>query len=182
MSSKSGVLALLVGAALSLVACGGTQSSLLEPAANTAQPPAYSEWSGGGKLGKWGDTHQSSCKPLKAESKSEDIDFRGGEVKVGPHVLTILPGALLRKTRITATISADSVNSVSFAPEGLHFLLPAKLSLSYANCKSVLQDMKVVYTTNDLLVLLELIPSHDFKFKNSVTGLISHFSRYAVAY
>jgi hypothetical protein len=90
---------------------------------------------------------------------------------------------LLRITHITGTISADSVNSVQFAPEGLRFAVPAILSLSYANCRQPpIGPMKVVYTSNDLLTLLELVRSIDNKANRSVVGFISHFSRYAVAY
>ena len=42
--------------------------------------------------------------------------------------------------------------------------------------------MEVVYTSNDLFTLLELIPSQDLKVGKTVVGFISHFSRYAVAY
>lgn len=41
---------------------------------------------------------------------------------------------------------------------------------------------KVVYTSDALVQLLELIPSEDRKLQNTVVGFIGHFSRYAVAY
>ena len=104
-------------------------------------------------------------------------------LRIGPHTLTVLPGALLKTTRITGKITADTVNSVQFAPEGLRFVVPAILNLSYANCRQPQTgNMKVVYTSNDLFVLLELVESEDRKANMSVVGLVSHFSRYAVAY
>ena len=61
--------------------------------------------------------------------------------------------------------------------------MPARLQLSYQNCRTIaLKNMKVVYTSDDLVQLLELIPSEDRKLQNTVVGFIRHFSRYAVAY
>ncbi len=199
MSSNRLVLVVLLSAALGSAACSGNESSPLEP---TARTPAYSEWTGGssepagsysewaessqedqqGQHG-WGDSKPASCKPLSARSESKDIGPQGGVLHIGPHLLTVLPGALLQTTRITGQITADTVNSVQFSPAGLQFLLPAVLQLSYENCKSLdARKMKVVYTTNNLLSLLELIPSEDRRLKKTVVGLVRHFSRYAIAY
>lgn len=187
MSSNRTVLVVLFTAALGSAACSGNESSPLEP---SAQPPAYSEWvaqsaSNGqnGQQGNWGNTKKSSCNPLSARTVAQDIGPQGGVLHIGPHTLTVLPGALRLTTRITGTITADTVNSVQFAPEGLHFVIPAVLSLSYSNCKVVsTSPMKVAYTTNDLVTLLELVPSQDVKVVKTVVGFIGHFSRYAVAY
>ena len=183
LSNRSALLVLLT-AALGSAACSAIESSPLEP---TVQPPAYSEWSASsghnGSQGGWGDSRPSSCRPLHSDTESEDIGFRGGELQIGPHRLIVPRGALLHKTRITGRISSDSVNSVQFYPAGLQFLVPARLQLSYENCNKLdLKNMRVVYTSDDLSQLLELIPSEDRRLKNTVVGLISHFSRYAVAY
>jgi hypothetical protein len=73
------------------------------------------------------------------------------------------------------------VTSVPFSPEGLRFAKPAKLTLSYANCSPLLLLKRVVYT-DELLRILELIPSLDNLKTKTVTGDIRHFSRYAVAW
>ena len=176
------VLTTFIGAVLVTAACSGNESSLLEP--GTA--PAFAKGPGGnsGPGGPgWGDTKPSSCKPLPARTESKEIGPKGGELKIGPHTLVVAPGALPHKTRITGTISADTVNSVRFSPEGLQFTHQVHLYLSYENCKKIdLKDMKVVYTTDDLSTILEMIPSKDKKYKNTVVGLIDHFSRYAIAY
>lgn len=186
MLSNRTVLVILLSGALGSAACRGNDSPL-EP---SVQPPAYSEWvaqsASNGQddhHGNWGNTKKSSCKPLSARTAAQDIGPQGGVLRIGPHSLTVLPGSLRAITHITATIAGDSVNSIQFAPEGLHFVIPAVLSLNYANCKVLgTSPMEVVYTSNDLFTLLELIPSQDLKVVKTVVGFISHFSRYAVAY
>ena len=78
----------------------------------------------------------------------------------------------------------DYTNSVQFSPEGLQFLVPALLTLSYSNCdrRTVLQQLEVVYTSNDLLKILDLLPSINNRIDKTTTGVIRHFSRYAIAY
>lgn len=182
MKSNRLFLTAVLGAMLGAAACTGNESTPFEP----AQPPAFSTVSGsaGGLPDDgWGEHRPSSCEALHAESESEDIGPRGGVLEVGPHRLVVPPGALLRSTRITGRITADSVNSIQFFPEGLHFLVPVRLQLSYANCARLeLKHMRVVYTSDDLLRVLELIPSEDRRGNSMVVGFISHFSRYAVAY
>lgn len=182
MLSNRILIGALLSAALGSAACSGTGASPLEP---TIQPAFSSapEAGGGGGQEDWGDTKPSSCEPLSARTESEDIGPWGGVLELGPHRLIVPPGALLKKTRITGRISADSVNSVQLFPEGLQFLVPVRLQLSYRNCENLeLKNMRVVYTSDDLLRVLELIPSEDRKGMRTVVGFISHFSRYAVAY
>ncbi len=183
MSSNRAVLTALLGAMLGAAGCSRAGDSPLEPVVQ----PAFSEGQDGGGAsgsdGGWGNTNPSSCNPLSPRTEGADIGPWGGELRIGPHTLIVPPGALLQRTRITGRITSDTVNSVQFSPEGLRFVVPAILQLSYANCKrSNPLPMKVVYTSDDLLRLLELIPSQDRKLKQTVVGLISHFSRYAIAY
>ena len=65
--------------------------------------------------------------------------------------------------------------------EGLHFAIPAILSLSYKNCPNIWHTKRIVYT-DESLNILEVLPSLDFNRASQVKGLIEHFSRYAVAY
>ena len=90
-------------------------------------------------------------------------------------------GALSRNYTIRAEQVTHRVNSVRFSPEGLKFAKPAKLTLSYSNCSPLLLLKRVVYT-DELLRILELIPSLDNLRTKTVTGDIRHFSRYAVAW
>jgi hypothetical protein len=105
----------------------------------------------------------------------------GGTIVVGTHRLVIPQGALTRTYTIRAEQVRNRVNSVRFSPEGLRFAKPAKLTLSYANCSPLLLLKRVVYT-DELLRILELIPSLDNLKTKTVTGDIRHFSRYAVAW
>ncbi len=186
MPSNRLLFVAVIGWVLVATACGGNASTPFEPAAQ----PVFSAGDGDDsdrraaeEDGGWGENRLSSCQPLDADSESEDIGPSGGELEIGPHRLVVPAGALLRRTRITGKISPDSVNSVQFSPEGLRFLVPARLHLSYENCKRVnLKRMNVVYTSDNLLQLLELIPSEDEEVEETVVGLVSHFSRYAVAY
>ena len=105
----------------------------------------------------------------------------GGTIVVGTHQLVIPAGALAKNYTIRAEQISGRVNSVRFAPEGLQFAKPAKLTLSYGNCSALLLLKRVVYT-DELLRILELIPSLDNLKTRTVTGDIRHFSRYAVAW
>ena len=104
----------------------------------------------------------------------------GGAMVVGSHKLVIPAGALTRNHTIRAEQVTGRVNSVRFAPEGLKFEGSARLTLSYANCSPLL--LKRVVYTDELLRVLELIPSIDDLRTKAVTGDIRHFSRYAVAW
>jgi hypothetical protein len=109
----------------------------------------------------------------------------GGTLTVGPHRLTIPPGALSAPVLITAEAPSDTVNSVRLKPEGLTFApgRPAQLTLSYANCSLLAQLLPghIAYTT-DLLQILSYLPAIDDLLSKTVTGSLPHFSRYAIAW
>ena len=122
-----------------------------------------------------------SCSPQNYVSVTKSVGPAGGTIVVGTHRLVIPQGALTRTYTIRAEQVRNRVNSVRFSPEGLRFAKPAKLTLSYANCSPLLVLKRVVYT-DELLRILELIPSLDNLKTKTVTGDIRHFSRYAVAW
>jgi hypothetical protein len=121
------------------------------------------------------------CSPQPYVSRTQVVGTRGGTIVVGTHRLVIPAGALRRNYTIRAEQVTNRVNSVRFSPAGLKFDRPAKLTLSYANCSPLLLLKRVVYT-DELLRILELIPSLDNLRTKTVTGDIRHFSRYAVAW
>jgi hypothetical protein len=125
--------------------------------------------------------HLLSCSPQPYVSVTKVVGSAGGTILVGTHKLVIPAGALTQNYTIRAEQVQGRVNSVRFSPEGLKFAKPAKLTLSYANCSPVLLLKRVVYT-DELLRILELIPSIDNLNSKTVTGDIRHFSRYAVAW
>ena len=125
------------------------------------------------------------CKPFDEASRTATIGTLGGTIRVGPHSLLIPPGALLSPTAITARITKnDYSHSVLFSPAGLQFAVPALLTLSYDGCdrQTLLQKLQVVYTSDNLGLILSLLPSVNEPFHKTTTGTVNHFSRYAVAY
>jgi len=124
-----------------------------------------------------------ACTPLAADSVTQTIGPEGGTIQVGANTLSVPAGALDSAVSITAVAPSDSVNRVNFQPEGLTFLQPASLTMSYANCSTIgsLFPKRVAYTT-DLLLILEYLPSVDDLSGQSVTGQVQHFSDYAIAW
>ena len=152
-------------APLSMVQTEGQQSDLLL----------------GGLLSALKNLNLLSCSPQPYVTRTQVVGVNGGTILVGTHKLVIPAGALSRNYTIRAEQVTHRVNSVRFSPEGLKFAKPAKLTLSYANCSPLLLLKRVVYT-DELLRILELIPSLDNLRTKTVTGDIRHFSRYAVAW
>ncbi len=106
----------------------------------------------------------------------------GGQVTFGPHALLVPPLAVLKRTTITATSLPGDTIAVVLQPQGLQFLVPASLRLSYAQCQNQPgNSLSVVYVTDDLRWLLELITSINLPGQHEVTGTITHFSVYAAA-
>jgi hypothetical protein len=135
----------------------------------------------GGILDGVKDLTLLSCSQQPYAVVTKVVGPAGGTIVVGTHKLVIPAGALARDYTIRAEQVPSRVNSVRFAPEGLRFAKPAKLTLSYSNCSPLLLLKRVVYT-DELLRVLELIPSLDNLNTKTVTGDIRHFSRYAVAW
>lgn len=134
--------------------------------------------------GDWGWlTGLLRCQPLPHDSTAQVIGPDGGSLSVGPHTFTVPPGALAAPTLITAVVDSVPVNQIRFTPQGLTFAQPASLVMSYANCNlfGLLVPKRIAYTTDDLQIL-ELIPSLDDVFHRRVTGQVSHFSQYAIAW
>lgn len=170
-----GVPALLAGA----MVLGSCDRSPLAPVAPAAQPvpDVRSDWFGSGLL------HLLTCSPLPYDSTSQVIGPGGGTLTVGPHTFTVPAGALAAPTLITAVVDPDSVNAIRFSPQGLVFQQPTQLVMSYANCGllGLLVPKRIAYTIDDLQIL-EILPSLDNVFNRTVTGQVSHFSQYAIAW
>ena len=123
------------------------------------------------------------CSPLPSTSVKQTIGLLGGTMQIGPHVFVVPPGALLKPVTISAKTAGGTGNAVAFKPEGLTFSIPAYLTLSYANCSTdgALAAKQVAYTT-DWLGIISLVPSLDDLLSQQVTGQLSHFSNYAIAW
>lgn len=131
----------------------------------------------------WLRTGLLQCTPLAADSVTQTIGPEGGTLQVGPHALSVPPGALAEPVSITAVAPSSTTRYVRFEPSGLTFSQPAALTLSYANCGlvTVLFPRRVAYTT-DLLGILSYLVSVDNWPTRTVTGQLDHFSTYAVAW
>jgi hypothetical protein len=168
-------LALLGAAAALGLSCGDSTVGV------TSRPPARP----GDLFGLPIDPSVSllHCAPLAADSVTQMIGPAGGVIQVGPHALTIPPGALADSVAITAVAPSDTVNRVRFQPEGLTFAQPASLTMSYANCDVVGSWLpkQIAYTTA-ALAILELLPSLDDMWGRTVTANVGHFSDYAIAW
>jgi len=123
------------------------------------------------------------CSPLPSSSVKQTIGLLGGTMRIGPHVFVVPPGALLKPVTINAKTAGGTGNAVAFKPEGLTFSIPATLTLSYANCSTngTTAAKQVAYTT-DALGVISLVPSLDNLIAQKVTGQVSHFSNYAIAW
>ena len=134
--------------------------------------------------GLLGATGLLKCSNLPYASSTKTIGVMGGSISAGPHTLVIPPGALLNPTTITMTAPTGlGVNAVKFQPEGLRFIAPAALTMSYSNCSLLgkLLPKRIAYTDDNLNILSYLL-SLDNLFSKNVTGKVSHFSDYVVAW
>ncbi len=115
-------------------------------------------------------------------SGSAVIGPLGGRVVFGPHELDVPPLAVLKPTTISArTLPGDTI-AVNFQPQGLQFIVPAALQLSYGQCTNrPTTALSIVYVTNLLDQLLAVVESLDATEQHKVIGPINHFSVYAVA-
>jgi hypothetical protein len=116
-----------------------------------------------------------------AHSGSAVIGPAGGRIAFGPHILIIPPAALLSRTTITATDPGNGHVSAVFAPEGLHFLVPAALSLNFGACTPAPDAPTIVYLPSLLGRILQILPSQIDLAGHTVIAPITHFSVYAVA-
>ncbi|HEY3221700.1 MAG TPA: hypothetical protein VGJ80_13285 [Gemmatimonadales bacterium] len=134
--------------------------------------------------GLLGTTGLLSCSALPYASQTKTIGSLGGTISAGPHTLVIPPGALLSSTTITMTAPTGlGVNAVKFQPEGLRFLTPAALTMSYSNCSLLgkLLPKRIAYTDDNLNIISYLL-SLDNLLSKYVTGKVNHFSDYVIAW
>src|SRR3989449_9384653 len=97
---------LLAWAAAAALSCGDRSPLGVTPGA--ARPPADLLDSLGQTVNKAASL--LACSPLAADSATQTIGADGGTIYVGPHTLTIPPGALGDTVTITAVAPADTVN------------------------------------------------------------------------
>jgi len=123
------------------------------------------------------------CTPPPYDSVTQTVGPGGGTIQVGTTTLSVPAGALDSAVSITAVAPSDTVNHVRFEPQGLTFLQPASLTMSYANCNTMLSTdpRRIAYTT-EALQIIEYLPSVDDVSTQTITGQLHHFSDYAIAW
>ncbi|HYK12067.1 MAG TPA: hypothetical protein VEV39_14810 [Gemmatimonadales bacterium] len=123
------------------------------------------------------------CAPRPAAYASKRIGPLGGTIWFGANVLRVPPGALVWPVTITTFAPSDTLARVELYPEGLRFLIPAELSVSYAGCdQAPAGQLTMAYMSTSLAILSYLTgPSVNSKTQ-TVTAPLQHFSDYAVAY
>lgn len=125
----------------------------------------------------------ANCPDPGKENASQKVGPAGGTVQVGPHALVIPAGALSKDVTITAKTGGKKGNAIEFGPAGLRFNTEVFLTIDLSNCTGwgQLKRPLIVYT-NDELAILEAERSVVDNQDKTVTGFITHFSQYAVAY
>jgi hypothetical protein len=121
------------------------------------------------------------CDPLPYASAALRVDSAGGELRIGPHRLTIPPGALAEPTVITGETLGSAAVLVRFSPSGLRFAKPAQLRLSHAHCGPSLLGTGTIVRVDDVLRVLEVLPSQHLPGRE-IAAPLDHFSNYAVAW
>ncbi|MDQ2932449.1 MAG: hypothetical protein M3Y05_16735 [Gemmatimonadota bacterium] len=130
---------------------------------------------------KSGRHHLASCNIPHDVLVSARIGPHGGTLDLGEgNTVYFPPGALLTDTTIVAHVPAGTTARVFFTPEGLHFPLPAVVTLSYSACITPSSLLAIVYLQAD--TVSEVEPTTSNPTSQKVTATINHFSSYAVAY
>lgn len=170
---RTSLAVLALGAA---VACGDNVSPTAPP------PPVAPSLLGGVGTIVDGVLHLAVCKPHQEAWKTATIGGGGGTINLGDGTVFAVPaGALSSSVSITVHELSGTAMAVEFAPAGLRFAVPAKLTMSYTQCLvPPLLPARVVYVQGG--VITETEPSLANLLFRTVTGDISHFSSYAVAY
>jgi hypothetical protein len=171
--------ALLLGAAMAVSSCGDHTAT--GPASVGTPAPEASWISDIIKVLTNGLV--DSCSSLSSDPVSRTIGREGGMIAIGPDTLRIPPRALTHPVTIQASLPAGYfINVVVFEPSGLAFKKPASLTMGYSNCNLLANTgLEIAQVTDDLEVI-EYLRSTDNKSAKTVTGVLQHFSNYAVAY
>ena len=159
-----------------------------EPAAPAAQSFSLrSDLSGDWESPGHGST-LLACPRNATRSTSATVGPNGGTVALEGVSITVPPGALKRRTKLTVVLPASAYAIVElYAGEAEHitFRKPISATISYAGCARqnvMARTLSVVYLDATTGEPLEDMLSADSKASQSVTFLTSHFSTYAVAY
>ena len=122
----------------------------------------------------------TSCPLQPYKATSGRIGVKGGTLAVGGQVLIVPPEALKVTTLITMATPAGTLRRVEFGPEGLTFLRPAHLIMSYEGCTLAPGARQEVVYVNESLAILETTFSESDPASLTIKSRLTHFSGYAL--
>lgn len=128
------------------------------------------------------DAHLLVCDAHASATASAMVGPHGATITVGNDRLVIPGGALSDSVLITATIPADTLASVQFAPHGLQFAKGATLLLGTAGCAVGGQTPGHVVYLDGAGDVLETLDAMFNAQAGTVVTHIEHFSSYAIAF
>ena len=161
---------------LLLAACGEHGNSLVEPLAPEAAQP----------LTTLGGAEPLACPSDLTVSASGTIGMLGGTIAAGDHRLTLPPGAVLLPTTFTVTAPASEHVELQVHARGhdsFHFLLPARITISYDRCGSRPVDTSslAVWHYDEVTgLLLELMDGTPDAGDRSISFPTSHLSGFII--
>lgn len=121
-----------------------------------------------------------------SRSATAVIGPEGGALQVGAVRFTVPPGALDRPVRIVMVVPGGRHARVQFAPSGLHFKVPARLSIGLGSAGISAQsasDMVGVYFRGSPVGgQIDPLETFEVTLKNGAAEFdVPHFSGYALA-
>lgn len=139
------------------------------------------------RVGPTANTHGRNARLVRCDARPAanavaTIGASGGRITVGPHALTIPRGALRDPVTISAVAPSDTLARIQFQPEGLVFQKPVLLTLDFSDCRDRGRGGREhrIASLDDALRVIGYLRSVEHGSK--VTGVLEHFSDYAVAW
>jgi hypothetical protein len=172
--ARLALLPCLVGLAVGLAACGGSDSPVSPdgvPLLSSTGP-----WTGSGA------GHGPPflrCDPQPHASEARVIGPDGGQLNIGPHRLVVPAGALTEATTIRGEAPPSEIAHVVLQPHGLEFLIPATLTLDHRHCRRPGRPTEQIVYFNEHLNILEWLPTTRTGFRSHAP--LRHFSMYGMS-
>ena len=123
-----------------------------------------------------------TCNVTQRYQTTKTIGAKGGVIVAGPHSLVIPKGALTSNVSITAVVPEGTNVEVQFYPHGLQFRKPAALTMSYQQCGAIRGLFMGIVYVDEQKTIKETLLSFDDILNQRVTGKLTHFSSYMVAF
>lgn len=122
------------------------------------------------------------CDPLQYAADARIVGPEGADMSIGPHKLRIPAGALTTYEVITGEMPVSLSVGVRLSPQGLTFVAPPQLTLSYKHCLLPSNHAERVAYVDEAQKILEYPTSRDRTKNGLVDAWLRHFSDYVVAW